>query len=221
MKHIQAHPRGFFNRSFVFRRTSVLSPRRGRLPPSHVFVRWSLLKSSRWHTTTCVTRRSQRELVLQWKTGRCLFLCSRLSVSGSSSPLTPEQKDTHSRHENTLTVNSFLLWIAGCSLSNTDWTLGKEKTHKWIDIIKRDARRSFERSVGFLTTSVSYRQKKKKPWHAALTDTCVQFSQLYEATKKKKKKKKEEETKKKKKKEEKKKKKKKNERHVLFFTSLH
>lgn len=88
----------------------------------------------------------------------------------------------------TLTVNSFLLWTAGCSLSNTDWTLGKEKTHKWIDIIKRDARRSFERSVGFLTTSVSYRQKKKKPWHAAFRDICIHFSQLYEATKKKKKK---------------------------------
>lgn len=175
MRHFHANPRGFFNSSFVFRRTSVLSPRRGRLHPSHVFVRWSLLKALHDTQQPEVTRRSQRELVLQ-DVCFCVhgFLCVLL--------LSHSWAEGHSQLTwSTLTVNSFLLWTAGCSLSNTDWTLGKEKTHKWIDIIKRDVRRSFERSVGFLTTSVSYRQKKKKPWNAAFRDICIHFSQLYEA----------------------------------------
>lgn len=142
-------------------------------------------KSSRWHTTTW----SHSAVAAGARPARCLFLCSRLFVSVSSSSLTPEQKDTHSWHEALSLLTPSYCELLVVFSQTLDWTLGKEKTHKWIDIIKRDARRSFERSVGFLTTSVSYRQKKKKPWHAAFTDICIHFSQLYEATKKKKKKK--------------------------------
>lgn len=134
-------------------------------------------KSSPWHTTTW----SHSAVAAGARPARCLFLCSRLFVSVSSSSLTPEQKDTHSWHEAlSLLIPSYCELLVVFS-QTLDWTLGKEKTHKWIDIIKRDARRSFERSVGFLTTSVSYRQKKKKPWNAAFRDICIHFSQLYEA----------------------------------------
>lgn len=53
-------------------------------------------KSSRWHTTTW----SHSAVAAGARPARCLFLCSRLFVSvSSSSSLTPEQKDTHSWHE--------------------------------------------------------------------------------------------------------------------------
>lgn len=53
-------------------------------------------KSSPWHTTTW----SHSAVAAGARPARCLFLCSRLFVSvSSSSSLTPEQKDTHSWHE--------------------------------------------------------------------------------------------------------------------------